>query len=68
MADVSGGEKRKLAGGGAGVMFKRLGEEEEWSEESEVEDGGPTVPMVVQAEVVEAPKVVEQAKIVIHDD
>lgn len=62
------GERRKLAGGGRGVVFKRPGEEDEGSGQSEEEDIEPVAPTVEQAEVLEAPRVIEEAKIVIHDD
>ena len=65
-AEAVSGEKRKLAGGGAGVVFKRPGDEDE-SDEAEEEEVGPELVPVVP-EVVEVPKVVEETKIIIHDD
>jgi len=64
-----GAEKRKLAGGGVGVVFKRPGEDEDESDGSEgAANVGPSMPMSATAELLEPPKVVEEARIVIHDD
>lgn len=67
-AEAVGGGKRKLAGEGVGVVFRRPGEEEDGSEESEAGDVGSVVPVMMAEETVEAPRTAEEAKIIIHDD
>ena len=68
--DGGKGEKRKLAGGGTGVVFKRPSEEEERDSSGEeyAEDVGPILPTQVTMEAVETPKIAKEAEIVIHDD
>ncbi|WWD20205.1 hypothetical protein CI109_104681 [Kwoniella shandongensis] len=69
--------KRKLGGGGAGIVFKKPGEEGSESEDEtpvpgaggreDSEEVGPSVP-VLEHPIVEATPVAEEAKILIVDD
>ena len=47
-------------------MFKRPGEDDESDEVDEGEIGPEPIPVVT--EVLEAPRIVEETKIIIHDD
>jgi len=59
--------KRKLAGGGVGVVFRKPGEESE-EDEDEDEAVGPTTDAATASEEVVQPVVIEETKILIHDD
>jgi hypothetical protein len=57
-----GEPKRKLAGGGAGVLVGGQ------AHEGESEEEGPVVPVVETKVVPAAPVVAQQSEIIIHDD
>ena len=68
----SGDLKRKLGGSGAGVVFKRPGEESDDDETQGEEEVRQTmvesVPALTALPEVPMPKVVEETRIMIHDD
>jgi hypothetical protein len=58
-----GDTKRKLAGGGAGVLTEHAGDGEESGDEE-----GPTIPVPIVAAAPLAPVAAEHREIIIHDD
>ncbi|ORY34850.1 hypothetical protein BCR39DRAFT_515127, partial [Naematelia encephala] len=68
-----GETKRKLGGGGGGaVVFRKPGEESDSESDDEAQEVGPAIDssasVPVQSEEVQAPRIVDEANIIIRDD